>query len=339
MKLELSFFNLGEILMYPIKFESVFLEKIWGGSNFKDYKEEMPGSSIGESWEVSCHENGMSIVKNGELKGKTLKEIVKEFGVKLIGEKISQEKFPLLTKIVSAKEKLSVQVHPDDDYAAFAEGSSGKTEAWYILEADEDAELIIGTKMCTKEEFKSGIEKNNLEKYLNKVKVKKDELYFIKSGLVHAILGGTLILEIEQNSDITYRVFDYGRNRKLHIDKALDVIDFNLEPKKVMGLSVEYEDYSKTYLCLNKYFSIERYSIKKSLEESSDEERFYIYFVLSGTGKLEYEEGVLNIKKGESFLVPAYLGKYKIEGELSLLRTYVPDMSKIREEILFNCIC
>ena len=325
--------------MYPIKFDDVFLEKIWGGSNFKDYKGELPSSTIGECWEVSCHENGMSIVKNGELKGKTLNEIIEEFGVKLIGKKISKETFPLLTKIISAKERLSVQVHPDDDYAALKERSLGKTEAWYVLEAEEDAELIIGTKGCSKEEFKSGIENNNLEKYLNRVKVKKDELYFIKSGLIHAILGGTLILEIEQNSDITYRVFDYGRKRELHIDKALDVIDFNLEPKKVIGLSVDYEDYSKTYLCLNKYFSIERYSIKTSLEESSDEERFYIYFVLSGTGSLKYEGGILNIKKGESFLIPAYLGKYKIEGEVSLLKTYVPDTPKIEEDILANCIC
>jgi len=324
--------------MYPIKFENVFLEKIWGGSDFKDYKENLPSLSIGECWEVSCHENGMSIVKNGELKGKTLKEITEEFGFKLVGNKIPQEEFPLLTKIISAKERLSVQVHPGDDYAALKEGSLGKTEAWYILEAGEDAELIIGTKGCTKEEFKSGIEKNDLEKYLNRVKVKKGELYFIKSGLIHAILGGTLILEIEQNSDITYRVFDYGRNRELHIDKALDVIDFNLKPEKVTSLSVDYEDYSKTYLCLNKYFSIERYCIKRFLEEKSDEERFYIYFILNGEGRLEYEDGVLSIKKGESILIPAYLGKYKIEGEITLLKTYVPDISKINAEIFSNYI-
>ncbi|MCL2323760.1 MAG: class I mannose-6-phosphate isomerase [Oscillospiraceae bacterium] len=310
--------------MYPITFENLFYDKIWGGSDFEDFVEDMPSENIGEVWNITCHKHGMSIVKNGEHKGRTLLELMKELGIKLMGTKIPQDEFPLLIKIISAKDKLSVQVHPDDDYAMKNENSLGKTEAWYVLDAKENSEIIIGTKDCNKEYFKLGIENNDLEKYLNRVKIKKGDMYFIKSGLVHAILEGNLILEIEQNSDITYRVFDYGRNRPLHIDKALDVIDFNYKPEKCTGLTLNYENYTKTNLCICKYFAIEKYCVKDLLLDSSDEERFHILFLLDGTGTLEYDDGVLDIKKGDCILVPAFLGKYKIKGRIDFLKTFVP---------------
>ncbi len=325
--------------MYPIKFQNLFFDKVWGGGDFYGYKETLPNLSVGESWEVSCHENGMSIVDNGEHKGKTLGQLINELGHKLIGTKISKNNFPLLIKIISAKDKLSVQVHPDNDYASKFENSLGKTEAWYILDCEKNAELIIGTKDCLKEDFKLAIEENNLEPYLNKVKVKKGDMYFIKSGLVHAILGNTLILEIQQNSDITYRVYDYGRDRELHVDRALEVIDFNLISNKLTGLTVFNENYTKTYLCICEYFVIERYEITDIYEENSDEERFYTLFVLDGIGQIEYNEGTLEIGKGDSIFIPASLGKYKVKGKINFIKSYVPNFLKTINEILENCVC
>ncbi len=325
--------------MYPLKFENLYFEKIWGGSDFLDFKEDLTSDYIGESWEISCHKNGMSIVKNGDYRRKTLGELIDEFKHKIVGRKIKQDEFPLLTKLISAKEQLSIQVHPNDEYACNNERSLGKTEAWYVLYAKEGAELIMGMNGCSRERFEEVVKGEVLEKYVNKVKVKKGDIYFIKSGLIHAISGGMLIMEIQQSSDITYRVYDYGRGRELNIDKALDVIDFDLKPEKPAGLLVDRENYTKTYLCISENFAIEKYDIKDHLEEKSDEDRFYILFILDGKGEMEYKGGKISIKKGESILIPAYLGEYKINGKMSFLKTYVPDFQRLKDEILKNCIC
>lgn len=320
--------------MYPLKFENLYFEKVWGSRDLESFRDDLPSGKIGESWDLSCHPHGVSIVSNGKYKGMKLDELIKQEGVKLLGTKISVDRFPLLVKLLNTSDKLSVQVHPDDEYALRVEGEMGKTEVWYVVEANEGARLILGTNGCTKKQFEMAIIEGNPEKYMNVVKVKKGDVYLIKSGLIHTIGAGLIIAEIQQNSDTTYRVYDYNRGRELHIEKALDVIDFDLVGKKSEGLKVEREGYSKTYYCLNKHFSLELYDIKDNLIENSDEERFYIFTCVEGKGEIKYTGGVEEINMGDSILIPASLGQYQIVGQLKLLKSYVPDVEKVEKEIL-----
>lgn len=323
--------------MYPIKFENLYFEKIWGGRDLELFRDNLPDGNIGESWDVACHKNGTSVVANGEFKGKRLDELSKEKGETLIGTRLSKEWFPLLIKLINAKESLSVQVHPDDKYGQEVEGDMGKTEVWYVVEAFEGASLVVGTKKgCTKEQFKTAIESGNLESYMNKVFVKKGEVYFVKSGLIHAIGEGVIIAEIQQNSDTTYRVYDYDRGRDLHIDKALDVVDLNLIGEKSTGVKVEKEGFDKTYLCLCKDFCLEMYNIEEKVEEVSEEERFFVFTCVEGTGEILYKDGIEKINKGDSVLIPATLGQYTLKGKMKLLKSYVPDVEKVKKEILDN---
>ncbi len=308
--------------MYPIRFENLYYDKVWGGRDLENFRSNLPDGNIGESWDIACHPNGMGIVANGEFKGITFQDLIKAKGASLVGTKISLEKMPLLLKIINSKEKLSVQVHPKDEYAEKYEGEYGKTEAWYVIDAKDDASLILGTKSCTKEEFQEAIISNNVEKYLNKINVKKGDFFLINSGLVHAICEGVIIAEIQQNSDITYRVYDYGRPRELHIKRALDVIDLNLQAKEPMEGEEITKDYTKRILCETKYFGIEKYIISKKLKDNSDEERFYIITCVEGEGIIEGKNFKESIKMGDSYLIPASLGDYIVKGNLTVLKSY-----------------
>ena len=278
---------------------------------------------IGESWDIACHPNGTGIVENGKFKGISFDDLIKKYGKKLLGTKISTEKFPLLVKLINSKEKLSVQVHPGDEYANKYENEYGKTEAWYVVDAKPGAYLIVGTKNCDKVTFTRAIEEGNIEEYLNKIPVKKGDCFLIDSGLVHAICEGVIIAEIQQNSDITYRVYDYGRPREIHIQKSLDVINFELQCKNLSNNKAKiYEGYRRTFLCENDYFYMEKLEIEKSYKECSNEERFYIYTVVDGEGIITSYMGDQNINKGDSIFIPASLGEYEIKGNVVLLKSY-----------------
>ena len=265
--------------MYPIRFENLYYEKIWGGRDFEAFRDNMPEGKIGETWDIACHKNGTGIVANGDFKGINFNDLIKRFGHNLVGEKVSLEKFPLLIKLINSKEKLSVQVHPGDKYAAKYEGDYGKTEAWYVIDAKPGASLIVGTKNCTKKEFEESIKNNTVENLLNKIEVKKGDCFLINSGLVHAICEGVIIAEIQQNSDVTYRVYDYGRPREIHIKKALDVINFDLQCENLsQKKEKQYEGYSNSILCKNEYFGIEKISITKEYNDLSNIEKFDIFF-------------------------------------------------------------
>ena len=310
--------------MYPIKFENLYYEKIWGGRDLKEFRDNLPSGNIGESWDVVCHSNGMSVVSNGELKGKTFKEIIEKYGKDLLGEEIGEKEFPLLVKLINSKEKLSVQVHPDDEYAKRVENSLGKTEAWYVVDAKPGASLIVGTKDCDKETFKKAIEEGNTEDYLNKIEVKKGDCFLINSGLVHAICEGVIIAEIQQNSDITYRIYDYGRPREIHVEKSLDVINFDLEALNASENELkEYDGHKKAILCKSDYFTIEKYVVNTELVESSNMNKFYIFTCVEGSGKIKSQNDILDISKGDSILIPAKLGNYSIEGNITLLKSYI----------------
>lgn len=319
--------------MYPIKFEPLYYEKVWGGREIAKYRSNMPEGQIGESWDLACHNNGMSVVEAGEFKGKTLEELIQEHGKELVGKDISLERFPLLIKMLHAKDKISIQVHPNDDYALEHENDLGKTEVWYVLDAQPGANMVLGVKDCTKEQFEKAARLGELEPYLNRIPVKKGDVYFIESGLVHA-MEGVVVVEIQQNSDVTYRAYDYGRPRQLHMEQVIDVMDIDLKGENVTGLTTCGGQYSKTYYCYDKNFSLERYDITGEVEETSDEERFYIFYGIEGSGKIisgGYEQ---TIEVGDAILIPATLGEYKISGELSVLKSYVPNMKQLEDEII-----
>ena len=311
--------------MYPIKFENLYYEKIWGGRDFESFRENLPHGDIGESWDIACHHNGMSIVSNGYLKGKTFEELIKEYGTELLGESFENKEFPLLVKLINSKEKLSVQVHPSDGYAKRVENSLGKTEAWYVVDAKPGASLIVGTKNCDKAIFEKAIREGKTEEYLNKIEVKKGDCFLINSGLVHAICEGVIIAEIQQSSDITYRIYDYGRPREIHVEKSMDVIDFNLKPINASGKKlVSFCGYEKGILCASEYFTIEKYVVSSEVSENSDINKFFIFTCVDGKGTIISEDGTkMDILKGDSILIPAKLGKYTIQGELTMLKSYV----------------
>ncbi|OOM13776.1 type I phosphomannose isomerase catalytic subunit [Clostridium saccharobutylicum] len=312
--------------MYPIKFENLYYERIWGGNGLEKFRNNVPKGIIGESWDIACHKNGTGVVANGELKGKTFNEIIEVYGDELLGTEIDKKEFPLLIKLITAKDKLSVQVHPNDEYANRVEKDLGKTEAWYVIDAEEGASLIVGTKNCDKEKFKKAIESGDLDKYLNKISVKKGDFFYVQSGLVHAICGGVLIAEIQQSSDTTYRVYDYNRGRELHVEKALDVIDFNLKGENSKGTLIKKDGYDKTYLCLSEYFTIQKYDIKKIAKERSDTNRFYLFTCVEGNGLIKYSCGEEKIFMGDSIFIPATLGDYELIGEFKLLKSYIPNL-------------
>lgn len=321
--------------MYPLRFENLYYDKIWGGRDFELFRDNLPNGSIGESWDIACHPHGISVISNGVFKGMKLDELINLAGDKLLGTKISKYWFPLLIKLINAKDNLSVQVHPDDKYAKQIENEMGKTEAWYIVEALEGANIVLGfKKRCTKNQLKEAIERGTLEEYMNRIPVRKGDVYFVKSGLIHAIGEGVIIAEVQQNSDTTYRVYDYNRGRELHIEKALDVINLDLVGKKVTKLTIQEEGFTKSYLYLCKDFSLELYDVETSFSEKSDKERFYTFTCVEGSGKIIYKNREENINKGDSMLIPAFLGEYTFKGTMNLLKSYVPDIKKVENEIL-----
>lgn len=309
--------------MYPLKFYPIYFEKIWGGRDLKELKNDLPAGIIGESWEISCHKNGSSIILNGIYKGLTLKELIESYKDKILGKNGSLE-FPLLLKFISSKESLSIQVHPGDSYAKLKENDNGKTEAWYVISAQEESNLVLGTKNCTKEEFIKAIKHGEVDRCLNTVKVKAGDIFYIESGLIHAIGPNVLLFEVQQSSDITYRVYDYNRGRELQLEKALEVIDFNLQSPKLEGSVEENKYYKKVKFISCKYFNLEECRVFSELDEDTENERFLLYTCLEGQGKIVYSQGEELIIKGESVLIPSSLGQFKIKGELKLIKTYVP---------------
>lgn len=327
--------------MYPLKFENLYYEKIWGGREFEKFRTNVPKGNIGESWDVSCNINSESIIKNGKYSGMNLDELIKLKGEKIIGTKISKDKFPLLIKLIDARENLSIQVHPNDEYAK-QEGKIGKTEAWYILEAEKDSKIILGFKdNITEYELGKIMKKGEIEKYVNQVPVKKGQVYFVKSGLIHSIGAGVVLAEIQQNSDTTYRIYDYNRGRSLNIDKGLNTINLELKAEESKGLIAKKKGYNKIYLCLCREFALELYEVETFFREFSDKERFYCFTCVEGNGEVIYKDDNNNlknveIKKADSILIPAFQGEYKFCGKMKILKSYLPDLEKVKEKIFLE---
>ncbi|MCK5763307.1 MAG: class I mannose-6-phosphate isomerase, partial [Clostridiales bacterium] len=263
-------------------------------------------------------------VVNGEFKGMSFSELLKKEGADLMGTKCSLEFMPLLLKYIDVSDNLSIQVHPSNEYAKEFEGDVGKTEAWYIMETGPEAAIIAGINNTDKQNLIKFIEDGSIEEKLNKTPVKKGDFIFIESGLVHAICKDVLLAEVQQNSDLTYRIYDYGRDRELHLQKALDVINFKLEPKIIEGKSERFDGYNKISFIECNEFIIDKIEVDKSYNAESEIERFHVYMCVSGKGKIVYGNNEESISMGETFMIPAILGPYTIEGGLELLKIYMP---------------
>lgn len=323
-------------MYYPLLFEPLYKNYIWGGRHLESLGKKLPEGNTAESWEIACHPDGTGIISNGEYKGLSLQELINEYKEKLLGTDIYQEnnnKFPLLIKLIDANKDLSVQVHPDDKYAfANENGELGKNEMWYVVDALPGTLLVSGLKSgITKEDFQKAINDNNVEDCLNFVEVNAGDCFNIPAGLVHAIGEGNLICEIQQNSNTTYRVYDYnrtddqGNKRPLHVEKALDVIDFSERNKiRYTGLTIDDEALKRTYLVANEYFAVEKISFDGNFKENTEGERFHCYTVLDGLIEINGVE----ITKAHSCLIPASAGKYEVSGRGTVIKSYVPDLQK-----------
>ena len=296
-----------------------------------EYGFETDGDNAAEAWLLSCHKDGPSFVMNGEYKGKTLAEVIEAEGRCVLGTNNKDIRdFPVLIKIIDARDKLSVQVHPDDDYAYKYENENGKTEAWYVLKCDEGASLIYGVNHnMEREEFAAAIENGTLLDDVNVVPVKSGDVVFIPSGMLHAIGEGILLAEVQQSSNSTYRVFDYmrrdknGNLRELHVKKAVDVVDLNVTDVdfSAEGKPEKAGDAEKTYLTGCEYFSMTRVVLDGSYTDVADEKSFVSLLVLEGCGTLVCGEQETELKKGASIFIPAAKGEYKVTGKLEILET------------------
>lgn len=330
-------------MLYPLKFKDVYKNYIWGGRTLSSFGKQLPpDETVAESWEISAHPNGPSVVKNGNLAGLTLNQILQRYPSELLGQfnhEPYSSKFPLLVKFIDACDDLSVQVHPNDEQANQLEhGELGKNEMWYIVDAKEDSQLIIGTKEgIDREVFSKAVEEDNIFACLHEVPVKSGDVIDIPAGLLHAIGKGIVICEIQQNSDTTYRVYDYdrsdteGNSRPLHINKALEVIDFSLRDSVFIRPDTRFTDSagnSIDSLVSNQYFDVERWRVSTEIEAKQAWTGFSTLTMLEGSGHIvwtsDQTQHTLAIKQGESVLIPAVLTTWKIRGQLTLLRASLP---------------
>ena len=322
--------------MYPLKFKKVFKEKIWGSRKFETLLGmELPlDKNIGESWEVSSHKNGMSIVENGELEGQTLENLLKEYKEKLVGKAVYEkygDNFPLLIKYLDVNDRLSVQVHPSDEYAFRVEGEFGKSESWYIIDASEDAKLIMGlADGVTKEKFQEKVKNKDFSDIFNVISVKKGDFINVNPGLVHASLEGSVVIcETQQNSDTTYRIYDFdrivdGEIRELHLDKAAEVIVYGEKPEistEESRKTVEVEGAKVQELIRGEYFSIDKFNID-GLYKDKVCSNFTVLSIMDGEARIICNGKEYTIVKGDTYFIPAEL-EIEIIGKVEILKSFM----------------
>ena len=317
-------------MLYPMKLEAPLKDYLWGGTRLKDeYGKKTNLDKVAESWELACHKDGKSKIVNGEAAGLFLEDWLAGQDKSVLGTNAASfPYFPLLIKLIDAKGDLSVQVHPDNDYAMRVEGEYGKTEMWYIVDCEPGASLLYGFKEKTsKEEFERRIADNTLLEVCNRVPVKKGDVFFIDSGTLHAIGKGILICEIQQNSNTTYRIYDYGRvgkdgkPRELHVKKAIDVTKLEPPTKPTTALAkidiIPGLDMKLLAEC--EYFTAYHATLKGEASLKAGSESFQTFTVLSGSLKLTSGDTVLDFYKGESVFIPAGLGIYTLTGEATFI--------------------
>jgi mannose-6-phosphate isomerase len=322
--------------LYPITFQTIFKDKLWGGQKIKTYLKKDFGDlpNCGETWEVSGVKGNISIVDNGPLIGVDLASLIAEYKGQLVGNRVFAQygnEFPLLIKFIDANQDLSIQVHPDDELAQERHNGFGKTEMWYVLQADPGSKLISGfNRELDKERYLNHFNQGTLLDILNQEDVFDGDVFFLPAGRVHTIGKGLLIAEIQQTSDITYRIYDFdrvdadGNKRDLHVDEALDAIDF-----------AHYEQYKTSYpehrnrrneVVKSNYFVTNKLKLDKCFDASLSLDTFRIYICLDGAATIETPGGSLHLEKGQVTLIPASIEQVQIEpsGKVTMLETYVP---------------
>jgi mannose-6-phosphate isomerase len=326
--------------LYPLKFTPIYKEKVWGGRRLSSvYGRVLPAARlIGESWDISDHGEDVSRVESGAWTGRSLRELVAEMPVEIVGNAIASRypaRFPLLVKLIDASSHLSVQVHPPDDYAAVYErGEWGKTELWYVLQADEGAELVCGFRRAvTRESFARALSDGTLLDLLRPLKARAGDAVFVPAGRIHSIGAGNLVLEIEENSDVTYRLYDWERGggaRPLHGEKAMGVIDFeDCGDPRIAAAWEERDGFRRACLVTCRHFRTVRVEVSGVWDSRRTGDRFSIISIVGGGGVLEYGDGGsrVELRGGESLLLPAALGSYRVRagrGGCNLLETEVP---------------
>ncbi|MBE6853343.1 MAG: class I mannose-6-phosphate isomerase [Ruminococcus sp.] len=319
-------------MFLPFKLKPVFKDYLWGGTKLRDdFGKSSELEKIAESWELSCHSDGVSFIDNSFGQEQTLPRLIEKYGTELIGSNCEKfDRFPVLIKLIDAKDNLSLQVHPDDKYASEHENEYGKTEMWYVVDCEEGASLIYGFKQeITKNEFTARIKNNTLLDAVKIVPVKKGDVFFINSGTLHAIGKNILIAEIQQNSNTTYRVYDYGRKdkngvcRELHTEKACDVTDLSPSAPCPSYPEKKHDGFSSRLLSSCEYFSTTLISIYEKAELFSDKASFEHLLVIEGSGLITGPSLKMPFKKGDSIFIPAGYGSFTVSGSCLIIKTRI----------------
>jgi mannose-6-phosphate isomerase len=324
----------------PLTFTPVFKDYPWGGRNLAQFGRTLPEGIVAESWDVAAHPNGSSPVRSGPLAGKLLTEIMAMWGESLLGarnlEALESGRFPLLIKLLDAQRWLSVQVHPDDAYAYAHEGEPGKTEMWVVLKAAPGAELLYGFRQpMTADAYQRAVEEGRSDEPIYRLPVRVGDVIFVQPGTIHALGEGIVVAEIQQNSDTTYRIYDWGRDRPVHIQKSLEVLNFDLvQPQAATPVTLLHDDGMRIELLAScPYFQTERLTLPDggAFFGLADGESFEIFGVLEGAARVEWEGEPVQVHAVDWVLVPAELGEFQVvaEGPAVLMRIFVPEPSQV----------
>ena len=322
----------------PFLLKPAAKDSLWGGNRLKDeFGKEINCSPLAETWECSTHPDGQSIVASGKYEGKSLDKILQRhpeyLGTHPLQTMEGKFTLPILIKLIDAKQNLSVQVHPDDEYALVHENSLGKTEMWYVLSARKNANLVYGFKQdMRKERVRDSIKEGSIENYLNRIPVHKDDLFLVEAGTVHAIGAGVLVAEIQENSNLTYRLYDYnrvdknGKRRELHIEKALQVMKLSSSviPRQPMRVLRYKKGCASELLTRCKYFQVERLLLNTEIyrnlpDYKTESNSFHALLCIDGCGVIFGEKFMLNFFKGDCIFVPADSISLKLHGKAQLL--------------------
>ncbi len=319
---------------YPLKFKPELQERVWGGQALAQFGLPLPeGAAIGEAWTIGDHPNGTTTVTNGELAGIGLDEVRKRYGTEWFGKKFAKSKngrFPLLIKLLDCNDDLSVQVHPTDDYTQLPAGELGKTEMWVVLDADPGAKIIYGLKNgMNRDKLERAISEKKIMDCLQEVTVEPGDVFFIPAGTVHALCAGVLVAEIQQNSDTTYRLYDYDRPgldckpRELHIQDSLNVTNYdNAGAKRGKSTITRTNQWAELARC--DYFVTKKAVVSRQWTQATHPDTFSILIVAGGSGSIRWADDALTLKNGDCILLPATLGEYTLEGNMDLIHSTLP---------------
>lgn len=319
-------------MIYPLKLSYATAMMLWGGTRLiTDWGKHSDSDKLAETWELTVRDDGrMSFIENGKDAGISLRDYITKYGNSVVSDKYDGGRFPLLVKFIDAADRLSVQVHPDDAYAGAVENDSGKTEMWYIVDAEPGAELVYGlAEGVDGKAFSDAVSRGDYNGVMKRIKVRAGESYFIPSGMLHAIGAGILIAEIQQNSDLTYRVYDYdrrgadGKPRQLHVKKAIDVVR-PFTSDEINGLRYEKGGLNDAE-CLadSKYFKVMRINLSGKREFDAKKNSFHCLLCLGGEAAIDYGDEKYTIKRGECWYIPAGAGRYTLNGNALLLTSSV----------------